>query len=197
MGMKTKEVGGGPATGLADNYVSMLQQLMNSGGMGTAGSPQVGSGGDIMSVLADILGAGGGKAGGAINQLLSKQQERDVNNIRARFGMSGGTAFGTPAAHAESLYRAEAAPHIAQAITGMQLQAIMPLLQQIGGLSQMGIPQRQVIQQKTGLGQALDVVGGLAQTGMQFAGGFSRGGLPAAPAMDFTGALDGITPNFG
>lgn len=183
MGLKTRELGGGAATGLSDNFIGMLQSLMNSGGTGTAGSPDaMGSTGNIMSVLSDILAGGQGKAGSAISQLLSKQQERDVNGLRSRFGVGGGTAFGTPAAFAESQYRAEAAPQITQAITGLQLQAMAPILQAIYGLSQKGTSQRQLVQQKTGLGQALDVVGNVAQTAAKYAPmAFSSGGLPSAP----------------
>lgn len=208
MGMKTKEIGGGPATGLADNYVGMLQQLLNGGGMGTAGSPDgPGSTGNIMSVLADILSGGGGKAGSSISQMMSKQQERDVNNLRSRFGAQGGTAFGTPAAFAEATYRADAAPNIMQAISGMQMQAIMPLLSAATGLSQLGIPQRQTVQQKSGLGQALDVFGGLAKTAMPFvmpgfgaaaggamggAGGGAGGfGVDFSPGAGFSGGSYG------
>lgn len=170
MGMKIKELGGGPATGLADNFVGALQSLLNGGGVGPGGSPNaVGSTGNIMSVLTDILSGANGKAGSAISQMISKQQERDVNALRSRFGVGGGTAFGTPAAFAESQYRAEAAPQITNAITGLQLQALGPLLQSLYGLSQKGITQRQLVQQKSGLGQALDVAGGIVQTGMKYA----------------------------
>lgn len=170
MGMKIKEVGGGSATGLADNFIGMLQSLMNGGGIGTAGSPNAaGSTGNIMSVLSDILAGGGGKAGSAISQLISKQQERDVNALRSRFGVGGGTAFGTPASNAEVQYRAEAAPQITNAITGLQLQALSPLIQSIYGLSQKGIAQRQLIQQKSGFGQALDVIGSVGKTAAQYA----------------------------
>jgi len=186
MGMKTKEVGGGAATGLSDNFIGMLQSLMNGGGVGTAGSPNaVGSTGNIMSVLSDILAGANGKAGGAISQMISKQQERDVNGLRSRFGAGGGTAFGTPAAFAESQYRAEAAPQITTAITGLQLQAMAPLLQAMFGLSQKGIAQRQLIQQKSGFGQALDVGGQIAQAAIKYAPmAFNQASsLPPAPGV--------------
>lgn len=195
MGMKIKEVGGGPATGLADNFVGMLQSLMNGGGVGPGGSPNaVGSTGNIMSVLSDILSGGGGKAGSAISQLISKQQERDVNALRSRFGVGGGTAFGTPAAFAESQYRAEAAPQITNAITGLQLQALGPILQSIYGLSQKGIAQRQLIQQKSGFGQVLDVFGGIAKEGMKYAPLAFNDGPSLPPAPNIPSEIPGGAP---
>lgn len=193
MGMKTSEVGGGSAKGLADNYISTLQQLLNGGGMGTAGSPDaMGSTSNIMSVLTDILSGGKGKAGSAISELLSKQQGRDVNALRSRFGAVGGQAFGTPAAYAESLYRAEAAPQITSAITGMQLQTILPLLQMITGLSGKGISQAQTTQQKTGLGQALDVFGQVGGMALPFlTGGF--GGMPGGGGAATGSFIPGTT----
>lgn len=163
MGAKSEAIGGGPAVGLADNYVNVLQSLLNGGGIGTAGSPDaIGTTNDIAGVLRSILAGEKGGPGSAIVQMLSKQQTRDTNAIRSRFGANGGAAFGTPAAYAESLYRAEAAPQITSAITDLQLKAFLPLLNQIGGLSQLGIPQRQMIQKRSGFAQAL---GTLAQIG--------------------------------
>lgn len=177
MGAKTKEIGGGPTVGLAEDFVSSLQQLLNGGGIGTAGSPDAGgSTGSIMGILADLLSPGAGRAGGSIKQLLDKQTERDVNAIRSRFGASGGTAFGTPAQHAESLFRAEAAPRITQAISGLQLQALFPLLQQIGQFSSMGIAPRQLVQQKGFLGEALGTVAGVAGAALPFIGNPFGGG---------------------
>jgi len=169
LGAKTQEVGGGKATGLANETISGLQALLNTGGLGTAGSPNAaGSTGGIFGILSDLLSSGAGAPGKAATQLLSKQQERDTNAIRARFGASGGAAFGTPAAHAEGLYRAEAAPQITQAITGLQMSALGPLLQMIAGFSDKGIAQRQLIQKKSGLGQALGTVAQIGGAALPF-----------------------------
>lgn len=178
MSAKTKEIGGGAAVGLSNDVISGLQQLLNTGGLGTAGSPDAaGTTGGVFGVLSDILSGGGGKIGGSLSQLLSKQTERDVNAIRARFGASGGAAFGTPAAFAESQYRAEAAPRAATAIGELQLQALAPLLQGAFGLSQLGIAPRQLVQQKSGLGQALGTFAQIGGAALPFlTPSFSRGG---------------------
>lgn len=170
MGPQIKDVGGGAATGLANDYISQLQKMLNGGGLGTAGSPVAGGagGGGIMSVLNDILGAGAGKVGGSISDILSKQQERDVSGIRARFGASGGGGYGTPGAFAESMYRSEAAPQITQAIGGLQLQAIMPLLSAITGLSGKGISQRETVQTPGAFSDITKMLGSVAGAAAPF-----------------------------
>ncbi len=92
-------------------------------------------------VLNDILSQGGGKFGGALGELIKMNQQQDIGNIRSRFGASGGMSLGTPAAYAESVYRAHAAPETATAIGGLQLQALEPILRSILSLSGIGIPQ--------------------------------------------------------
>lgn len=199
MGPQIKEVGGGSATGLADNYISQLQKLLNGGGTGTAGSPDAGgSTGNIMSVLSDLLSGGGGKAGGDLASLFSKQQERDINGIRARFGASGGAAYGTPGAYAETRYRAESAPQIGSAVTGLQLQAILPLLQMITGLSGKGISQRETVQTPGALGEFLKIAGTAGQAALPFlrprikpqgntiSNFLSSGGIDITPRMSDT-----------
>ena len=52
----------------------------------------------------------------AVRQLLENKASRDIADLRARFGASGGVSRGTPAAFAESMYRAEALPQIAAAM---------------------------------------------------------------------------------
>jgi len=163
MGATTKEVGGGAATGLANNFISSLQQLLNNGGVGAAGAPNAaGSTGNIMSVLQGILSPGAGELGNSITSLIGRQNERDVAGLRARFTAGGASSFGSPAAFAESLLRAEAQPRATQAIGGLQLQAIQQLLPLIAGLSDKGIAQRQIIQEQSTLGKIAGVVGPLA-----------------------------------
>lgn len=197
MGAKTKEIGGGAATGLSNDYISSLQSLLNGGGTGAAGRPDaMGSTGNIMNVLRDILSAGGGKAGNALDQLFSKQSERDINGIRARFGAGGGAAFGTPAAFAEGLYRSESAPRFATALNDLQMKALLPLLQQIGGLSEKGISQRQVVQTPGVAGQILGPLAGIAKSVLPFVTGGFGAGIPAAPGMGNIGdSLQGL-PSF-
>ena len=192
MGAKYKEHGAEGLQGLSSNWISGLQQLMNGGGLGTAGSPNAaGATGNVMGILQDILAGGKGQAGGAISQLLSTQQERDVNGIRSRFGVGGGTAFGTPGAYAESNYRAQAAPQITQALTGLQLQALAPLLAQFGQFTDKATTGRVGQMEKSGLGQAIGTVAQIGGAALPFLApgigsvakaGLSAGANFAAPA---------------
>lgn len=152
MGTKYKEVGGGPATGLANDFISFLQGGLNTGSFGGTSAAQRAQGADpmgatqgIAGVLNDILAGGAGQLGGSLNQLISRDTERQSDALRARFGLGGGTAFGTPAAYAESNLRSEQAPKLANAVGGLQLGAIGQLLPLIAGLAGRGISQREVV----------------------------------------------------
>jgi len=155
MGLDTKykEVGGGPATGLAGDFVSMLQQgLFGSFGGPTAGARMAGANPyaqsmGVAGVLNDILSGGAGELGGSLATLMSRQTDRDVAGLRSRFGMTGGMGFGTPAAFAESMYRAEAAPRAAMAVGGLQMQALQQLLPILANISGRGISQRETVAQ--------------------------------------------------
>jgi hypothetical protein len=203
LGAKTKEVGGGPAVGLAEDTITGLRALLNpqrtnTGGLGTAGSPDAfGSAGGAFGILAQLLSPGAGNVGGSYAKLINKQQERDVNAIRSRFGASGGAAFGTPAAFAENQYRAEAAPQVATQIGKLQLEALMPLLQGAFGLSQSGIAPRQLVQQKSGLGQALGTFAKIGGAALPFlAPGI---GAPAGAALSAAGSsmsADRLSPGY-
>jgi hypothetical protein len=198
MGTQTKEVGGGPATGLANDFVKFLQSGLNSGtfgglsgATGAMNANPFGSTNGIAGVLNDILSGGAGKLGGSLQELIGKQETRDVNDLRARFGASGGTAFGTPAAYAESLLRSETAPKLTQAVGGLQLQTLSQLLPLLAGLSQRGISQRETVQQPSPLANAFSiaapVIGAFAggpaggALGSLFGGMFGGGGMPSGP----------------
>lgn len=204
MGMKYKEVGGGSATGLADNFVQFLQQGLQTGsfGAGTAtgqagAANPYGSTAGIAGVLNDILSGGGGNLGGSLGQLLKTQQNNDVESLRARFGVGGGTAFGTPAQYAESTYRAQAAPQIATQVGGLQMNALNSILPLIASLSQKGIAQREGTYQPSTLAQ-------VAQVGLPIAGatlGFLAGGPGGAAAGSsiagsFAPSAPSMTPSF-
>lgn len=157
-GTKFNEVGGGPATGLANDFVSLLRGSLfgNFGGQPTAGqrfdaANPVGSTQGISQFLQSILGEGAGNLGGSLRDLITGQQTRDVGDIRSRFGAGGGQAFGTPAGYAESRYRAEAAPQAAVATGNLQLNTITQLLQAITGIAGKGISQRQTVAQPSGI----------------------------------------------
>lgn len=154
MGTKFKEVGGGPATGLANDFISFLQGGLNTGSFGgtsaaqrTQGANPVGATQGIAGVLNDILSGGAGQLGGSLQQLISRDTDRQADALRARFGLGGGTAFGTPAAFAEGTLRSEQAPNLVNAIGGLQLNAIGQLLPLMAGLAGRGISQRETIAQ--------------------------------------------------
>jgi hypothetical protein len=170
MGSKTKTVGGSKGgKGLSDDFVAALGELLNGGQTGRpAGGGAIESTRGITGVLSDILAGGAGNVGGSLATLLERSQERNVNNIRARFGAEGGMGFGTPGASAEALYRAEAAPQIATQVGSLQLQTLSPLLAQLGNIYSHETPQAQTVQQKSALGQVVDVAGQLAPVAASF-----------------------------
>ena len=195
MAPKYKEYGGGPATGLADNFIQFLSQGLNSGTFG-AGNP---AGGDaaqssmgIAGVLNDILSGGAGNVGGAMAQLIRNDTNDQVNNLRARYGAQGGTAFGSGAQYAEGVLRSKQAPALTQAIGGLQLNAVQNLLGTIAGLSQKGIAQRSGAMQENPWLTA----GKIGAAGIQAVAGMrtpSFGQMPGgAPGMDL-GPMPGIS----
>lgn len=196
MNPTTKEIGGGPTVGLGNDFVSFLQKMLNTGGMGAAGSPDaVGTTGGIADILNSILGEGAGQLGGALGDILSKDTERGAAALRSRFSTGGGTAFGSPAAYAESMYRAEAAPKTALGIGQLQMGAIAPLLQALGQFSSMGITQRQIVQEQSPFAQIMGTIAPIASAALPFLtpGLGAAGGLARAPnigSMD----LSGIAP---
>lgn len=147
MAPKVGTAGGGPATGLAKDFTEWLGNALNTGTFGTgnvggmAGSGAMTQTAGFTGVLNDVLSQGGGNIGGALGELIKQRQSADIGDIRARFGASGGTSLGTPAAFAESSYRAQAAPQSAVAIGQLQLSALEPILRSILSLSGLGIPQ--------------------------------------------------------
>lgn len=170
MGTQYKEVGGGPAIGLAQSLITLLQSGLGgdftAGGRGGGGggtgpmarvfqSDPVGRTQGIAGILNDVLSSGAGQVGGALQDILSRENTRNVADIRARFGASGGTSFGTPAAYAEGLYRAEAAPRSAVAIGNLQMDVIKNLLGLATGLAGRGISQRQTVAHPSAFTSAL------------------------------------------
>lgn len=213
MGTQTKEVGGGPAVGLANDFVNFLQQGLKTGtfgGAGAAGSYMganpINSTQGIAGVLNDILSGGAGQIGGSMNQMIQQQANRDADVLRARFGQSGGTAFGTGAQFAESMLRSETAPKMVGAIGNLQMQALEPLMRMMYGMSEKGISQRETVQTPSPLAQAMSiaspilgsVLGGPLGGAL---GGWIKGlgGLPGAPAaMSQNLGMPGINiPGYG
>lgn len=195
MGTKTKEVGGGPATGLANDFTKWLQAGLTSGtfGGGTAAygannaNPVANTAG-ISGVLNDILAGGGGNIGGSLAELISKDTERQAAALRARFGAGGGTGYGSGASLAEAQLRSESAPKLTAAVGQLQLQALAPILSALLGISGKGISQREVVATpSTGaqiLGTVAPVLGAVAggPLGAGLAGMLGMGASPF-PAM--------------
>lgn len=149
MNPKTREVGGGSSVGLADDLVSAFRSLLQGNYGGQPGPGQrydaanpVKSTNDFLGSITDILSPGGGRAGAGLTETINRQSGRDVADLRARYGAGGGMSFGTPAAYAESLYRAEAAPRAAVAVSQTQLSALLPLLNLMAQLAGRGVSQR-------------------------------------------------------
>lgn len=154
-------------------------------GAGTAGQRQAGSNpfgttGGIGSILTDLLSGGAGNIGGSIAQLISQQNERDVQGLRSRFGAGGGTAFGTPAAYGEALLRSETAPKLTQAIGGLQTNLLGMLLPLYAGLASKGIPQAETVLQPNALTQGLQLA--LPLLGTLFGAGANPFGAAAGGA---------------
>ena len=147
MSQKYKERGGGSASGLADSMIAMLRGTLGGGMGGGSGMAQTGDAmnnmGGIGGVLSDILSGGAGRIGGAYSDMINTDTTRQVDALRSRFGASGGMSMGTPAAYGEALLRSEQAPKLVQAIGGLQMGAINPLMQIMAGLASKGIAQRE------------------------------------------------------
>lgn len=177
MGTKYREVGGGPAVGLSKDFINFLESGLMGGsfGAGAAGQTQ-----GIAGVLNDILAGGGGRIGGSLQDIISRNTETNVNNLRSRFGVGGGTAFGTPAAYAEATYRAQEGPQLINAIGGLQMNALAQLLPIFANLSSKGIAQRETIAQPSPIVSAIQTAAPLASiAAAPFTGGASLAALPA------------------
>lgn len=152
MGPRESTVGGGPATGLANDFIGFLQSAMNTGtfgggsaaGQAGAANPMASTQG-IAGVLNDILSGGAGQIGGNMQQMIARDTDRQALALRERFTNGGGVGYGSPAAGAEALLRSESGAKNIQAIGGMQMQALMPILQMIMQLSGKGISQRETV----------------------------------------------------
>jgi hypothetical protein len=121
--------------------------------------------------------------GEALQTIIQRQSERDVADLRARFGASGGTAFGTPAAVGESLFRAETGPRIAAALGELGLrgqaldaQRVLQLLSIIAQLSSRGVEQArtEVIVSQDPFARFLDTAAGGASAAADVRTAFGR-----------------------
>jgi hypothetical protein len=204
MGAKYKEKGGGSATGLADNLIGFLNGgLTGTFGGGSAGAqslnanPMASTGG-IANVLNDILSGGAGKLGGSMADMIHQTQGRNVDELRSRYGAAGGMSMGTPAAYAESMMRASETPQLTQAIGGLQLQAMMPIMQMMQGLASKGIAQREGMMQPSGWSQAaglaLPVAGSILGGPLGGSIGSKLGGMFGGGSTDLGSVMGGSSP---
>jgi hypothetical protein len=129
----------------AASQASINPATLNSGFGTTA---QLGSAGS-----ADVLG----EHSQAVQQILSRQLDRGVGDLRARYGASG-SGLGSNAQYAESNFRAEALPQIANALgninqqeRGLNLQQRGQDLQNFMGGRQADISQMGAMLQNAGL----------------------------------------------
>lgn len=188
MGTTTKTIGGGSATGLADDFVSFLRNGLNTGHFGTGGGPRGGSAmGDtlgIAGVLNDLLAGGSGVAGGALSDMIHSNTEHNAAALRARFGAQGGTAFGTGAQLAEAQLRATENPAIINAISQQQLSALSQIFGPMLNLSMRGLPQAETITQPSALSQVAQGIGAVAPIiAAPFTGGMSMLPSLSGPSM--------------
>lgn len=164
---KYSEKGGGKAAGMADDFIGMLSGLLggqagasSAGAQFNAANP-AGSTGGIMEALQGLL-SGTGPQHGAINTMISKQGDRDVAGLRARFGASGGTAFGTGAQYGEGVMRAETAPKMAMAHGQLQLSALGQLMPILAQITNKGTTQRQGVMTPSTMSSAISTIAPLA-----------------------------------
>lgn len=205
MGPQAKTVGGGPATGLADDFVNFLRGGLTTGTFGNPGQQAmganpIGSTTGIAGILNTILSQGAGKMGGALQDIINQRQAGDIANLRARYGM-GGTGTGTPGAYAESLYRSQAAPQAAVQIGQLQSQYLQPLMQAMYGLSERGIPQATTVLSQSPFMQLMSGLGGAGMgagsimRALGVGGGGGGGGIPSADQLGITMPdLSGVPP---
>lgn len=204
MGYNERTVGGGAAKGLGKDFTSFLQNFINTGSFGAGTSGQQGVAADPMADTQGIFGllnslVSNPTADKAVQGQLEKDQGRNVNQIRSRFGAGGGTAFGSPGAFAENQYRAESTPEIAKTMDEMgqnRLAALMPLFQQAFGLAGKGIPQAETMMEPDALMQGLNIGSQVASIGANlFApGAGALVGAAGNAAMNGMAPKPGVTP---
>jgi hypothetical protein len=205
MGAKYKEYGGGPATGLADNFIQFLSQGLNTGSFGAgqaAGGDAMGQTQGIAGVLNDILSGGAGNLGGSMAQLIRNDTTDQVNQMRARFGASGGTAYGTGAQYGEGVLRSKQAPALTTAVGNLQMGAIQNLMGIMASLAGKGIAQRQGTMEENPWVTGMKIAGGVAKTGAAImaapaTGGASLAAIPPGMEESLSGPLPSmqLTPN--
>lgn len=197
MGMNTHEVGGGPATGLANDFVGWLQNGLQTGsfGSGTAGqrydgANPVGQTQGISNVLNDLLSGGAGKIGGSFASTIQHNVDENALALRERFGGTG-TGYGTGAGYAEGVLRSQAAPQITQAIGGLQTGLIQSLLPIFANLASKGITQRETVSEPS---TGMNILNGVTQVAQAVSSFIPGGGARSNPDSSIA-ALSGLGSN--
>ena len=147
--VKTVESGGGAAVPLANDFVGVLQNFLKTGKFGVGADNAVGrSMGAFDTINQLVSGTDISGMGKSIESIIQGDVTRGAADLRERF--TGGTAAGTPAAVAESIYRAEAAPRAGVAIgqldlqnKGQQAAFLSTIMNLIASMSGKGISQAQ------------------------------------------------------
>ena len=147
--VKTVESGGGAAVPLANDFVGVLQNFLKTGKFGVGADNAVGrSMGAFDTINQLVSGTDISGMGKSIESIIQGDVTRGAADLRERF--TGGTAAGTPAAVAESIYRAEAAPRAGVAIgqldlqnKGQQAAFLSTIMNLIAAMSSKGISQAQ------------------------------------------------------
>ena len=204
---ETVSTGGGAATPLGEDFIALLSGLIGgsqAGGVQPASPDQptsISKRGltiertgatdrfaqtdpiertDQVSQAIERLLSGnvGSNLEGNITELVGQQTRDQIDATRARFGASGGTSLGTPAAVAESNVTARQGPALAAALgqldlsrAGIQLNTLQSLLQALAGLSGRGIPQaaENIVVKPNPFISFLGAAGGAAQGAGQIA----------------------------
>jgi hypothetical protein len=196
MGPKTSEVGGGQAVGFGDDFIKFLQQGMMTGSFGGVSAGQQFNASNPMGDTAGVAGslnemlAGGTSADAAVTRAMTMAGDRDVGNLRARFDTGGGTAFGTPAAYAESTLRSQNEVNMASTLQQMHMQARMQALQMIlplfAGMAGKGISQRETVVQPSTFSQIAGLAAPIAGAFIGAPRGFptsQQGGMNVGPSV--------------
>lgn len=169
MAPKPKTVGGGHATGLANDFFDFLQRGLNTGTFGTGGvGNPINQTTGIAGILNQLLANGAGSFGGALGDMISRQNTNNVADLRARYGSGGGLGYGTPAAQAEASYDAQHAADTGVAVGQLQLQALQSLFPLYQQGASIGTPQASTVMQQNPWAAALGTITPIASTVLPF-----------------------------
>jgi hypothetical protein len=161
MGARYREVGGGPATGVADSWANTLQSMM---GGGSTPSTQMNNAPNAMArIMQEILSPGAGAIGGNFASQIERGIGRERGALTSRFSsMNGG--YGSGAGQALAQFGAEVADRVPMDIANLQMGTIQQLMQAIGQFSQRGVSQRSTVAEPNPWLQGLQAFGDVAKT---------------------------------